>query len=123
MGVTRATIGTVQAVQVHGRVKADGCSSSHQPGMQAKTVAAALEIHPFMLSKWRKDVHDGILRRRAVKAPPPGPARQIAQLQALEQRYAELQQEHELSKKAIQLCSAQRAKRSPSSTRTARSSA
>ena len=63
---------------------------SHQPGMQVKTVAAALEIHHFMLSKWRKDVRDGILRGRAVKAPPPGPARAIAQRQALEQRYAEL---------------------------------
>ncbi len=26
--------------------------------MQVQTVAAALEIHPFMLSKWRKDVKD-----------------------------------------------------------------
>ena len=39
---------------------------SHQPVMQVKTVAAALEIHPFMLSKWRKDVRDGIIRGRAV---------------------------------------------------------
>ncbi len=31
---------------------------SQQPGMQVQTVAAALEIHPFMLSKWRKDVKD-----------------------------------------------------------------
>lgn len=31
-----------------------------------------------------------------MKAPPPGPAREIAQLRALEQRYAELQEEHEL---------------------------
>lgn len=91
--------------------------------MQVKTVAAALAIHPFMLSKWRKDVREGIIRGRAVKAPPPGPAREIAQLQALEQRYAELQQEHELLKNAIRCCSAQRAKRSPASTRTARSAA
>lgn len=91
--------------------------------MQVETVAAALEIHPFMLSKWRKDVRDGIIRGRAVKAPPPGPAREIAQLQALEQRYAELQQEHDRLKKAIRFYSAQRAKRSPSSTRTPRSSA
>jgi transposase len=95
---------------------------SHQPGMQVKTVAAALEIHPFMLSKWRKDVRDGIIRGRAVKAPPPGPAREIAQLQILEQRYAELQQEHALLKKAIRFCSAQRVRRSPSLTRTARTS-
>ena len=54
---------------------------SQQPGLQVKTVAAALTIHPFMLSKWRKDARDGRLRGRARKAPPPGPAREIAQLQ------------------------------------------
>ena len=48
---------------------------SQQPGLQVKTVAAALEIHPFMLSKWRKDARDGRLGGRARKAPPPGPAR------------------------------------------------
>jgi len=37
---------------------------SQQPGIQVQTVAAALEIHPFMLSKWRKDARDGRLRGR-----------------------------------------------------------
>jgi transposase len=32
---------------------------SQQPGIQVQTVATALEIHPFMLSKWRKDVKEG----------------------------------------------------------------
>jgi transposase len=72
---------------------------SQQPGIQVQTVAAALEIHPFMLSKWRKEVKDGRLRGRAPKPPPPGPAREIAQLQALERKYAELQEEHDLLKK------------------------
>ena len=93
---------------------------SQQRGVQVKTVAAALEIHPFMLSKWRKDARDGRLRGKARKAPPRGPAREIAQLQALERKYAELQEEHELLKKAIRFCSARRATRSPSSTRSGR---
>ena len=96
---------------------------SQQPGIQVKTVAGALEIHPFMLSKWRKDLRDGRLRGRAPKAPPPGPAREIAQLQALEKAYALLQEEHALLKKAIRFCSARRAMRSPSSARSARASA
>jgi transposase len=96
---------------------------SQQPGIQVKTVAAALAIHPFMLSKWRKDARDGRLRGRAPKAPPPGPAREIAQLQALEKAYALLQAEHELLKKAIRFCSARKATRSPSSTRSGRDSA
>jgi transposase len=95
---------------------------SQQPGMLVKTVATALEIHPFMLSKWRKDARDGRLRGRAPKAPPPGPAREIAQLRALEQAHALLQEEHDLLKKAIRFCSARKATRSPSSTRSGRDS-
>ena len=96
---------------------------SQQPGLQVKTVAAALEIHPFMLSKWRKDVREGLIRGRASKAPPPGPAREIAQLQALEKAHALLQEEHELLKRSVRFCSARKATRSPSSTRSARDSA
>ena len=94
---------------------------SQQPGMQVQTVAAALEIHPFMLSKWRKDVKDGRLRGRPPKAPPPGPAREIAQLQALERKYAELREEHDLLKKAIRFWSARKANASPSLTISSRS--
>jgi transposase len=94
---------------------------SQRPGLQVKSVAAALTIHPFMLSKWRKDAREGRLGGRAPKAPPPGPAREIAQLQALEKAHALLKEEHELLKKAIRFCSARKATRSPSSTRNARS--
>ena len=89
---------------------------SQQPGIQVQTVAAALEIHPYMLSKWRKDVKDGRLRGRPPKAPPAGPAREIAQLQTLERKYAELKEEHDLLKKAIRFWSARKARSSPSST-------
>jgi transposase-like protein len=52
-----------------------------------------------MLSKWRKDVRDGTLRGRLPKSAPDGPAREIAQLQALEKKHALLQEEHDLLKK------------------------
>lgn len=81
---------------------------SQQPGIEVKTVAAALEIHPFMLSKWRKDVRDGTLRGSVRPAPPPGPAREIAQLHALNHEYARLKEEHDLLKTAIRFCSARR---------------
>ena len=96
---------------------------SQQPGIQVKTVAAALEIHPFMLSKWRKDARDGKLRGKVRKAPAAGPAREIARLEALEREYAILKEEHELLKKAIRFCSARRGKSSPSSMRNAHTSA
>jgi transposase len=88
---------------------------SQQPGIHVKTVAAALEIHPFMLSKWRKDVRDGVLRGTAKPPPAAGPRRELKQLQALEAKYAQLQQEHDLLKKAIRFCSARRQNASPSS--------
>ena len=96
---------------------------SNRPGLQVKSVAAALAIHPFMLSKWRKDARDGRLVGRVRKAPPPARTREIARLHALEKAHALLKEEHELLKKAIRFCSARKATRSPSSTRNARSSA
>jgi len=35
---------------------------SHQDGIQVKQVAAGLDIHPFMLSRWRKEYRDGKLQ-------------------------------------------------------------
>lgn len=90
---------------------------SQVSGLQVQAVATALGIHPFMLSKWRKDVRDGMLRGRLPKAAPPGPAREIAQLQALERKHALLQEEHDLLKKAIRFCASRRRTPSGSSTR------
>ena len=47
---------------------------SQLKGVEVQAVADALEIHPFMLSRWRKEARDGVLRGRvsvpkAVKAP------------------------------------------------------
>ncbi|HSL69122.1 MAG TPA: transposase [Longimicrobiales bacterium] len=89
---------------------------SRQPGMQVQAVAAALDIHPFMLSRWRKAVRDGRLRGRAIRSAPVPPAREIARLQRLERAHALLQEEHALLKKAIRFCSARRPTRSGSST-------
>ena len=40
-------------------------------GVRVQDVADALEIHPFMLSKWRKDLRDGRLRGRSRPVVPP----------------------------------------------------
>src|SRR6478672_6235267 len=88
---------------------------SHEPGIQVQTVAAALAIHPFMLSKWRKDAREGRLRGAAPTAPTATQTRELARLQALEREYALLQEEHDLLKKAIRFCSARKATSSRSS--------
>jgi transposase len=83
---------------------------SQLKGVEMQAVAAALEIHPFMLSKWRKEARDGVLRGRvsvspAVKTPP---AREVKRLQALQRAHALLQEEHALLKKLIRFTSARK---------------
>ncbi len=88
---------------------------SEQPGIQVQAVAAALDIHPFMLSKWRKQVRDGVLRGKGRDLTVP-PLREIQRLQELERAHLLLQEEHALLKKAIRFCSAERKTSSRSST-------
>jgi transposase len=86
-------------------------------GVEVQTVAHALDIHPFMLSRWRREVREGVVkgRRRRVDMPSRS-AREIRQLQALKREHAMLKAEHELLKKAIRFSSARRRRSSSSST-------
>ena len=84
---------------------------SSTPGVQVQTVAASLDIHPFMLSKWRKEWRDGTLRGANRPAPAPPPARELRRLATLEREHAMLQEEHDLLKKAIRFCSVRPAMR------------
>ena len=90
---------------------------SLHPEIQTQDVAHALDIHPFMLSRWRKQARDGVLRGKrvaVVRLPPP---REIRRLQALERAHALLQEEHALLKKAIRFWAARKLTSSRSSTR------
>ena len=40
---------------------------SSLPGVLIQDVAAALDIHPFMLSLWRKEVRDGVIVAKSAK--------------------------------------------------------
>jgi transposase len=44
---------------------------SQRSGIQVQAVAEALDIHPFMLSRWRKEFREGRLRGRAAVTPKP----------------------------------------------------
>ena len=89
---------------------------SQLEGVEVQAVADALDIHPFMLSRWRKEMRDGQLRGTGGEAPvKPPKVRELKRLQALERAHALLQQEHELLKKAIRFCSARKRTSSPSS--------
>ena len=88
---------------------------SGMPGVQVQTVADALDIHPFMLSRWRKEAREGILKGRARRGVVEGRrAREIKRLQTLEREHAMLREEHQLLKKAIRFCSERRRRSSRS---------
>lgn len=97
-----------------------------QPEIQTQDVAKALDIHPFMLSKWKKDYREGRLKPaakdaglsvpKALRVPKVDPEKralkkQVKQLEAkvaarrevraLEKKLAALEVEHDLLKKAI----------------------
>lgn len=95
---------------------------SQVKGVEVQAVADALEIHPFMLSRWRKEARDGVLRGRAsvpktLKVPP---AREMKRFQALQRAHTLLREEHALLKKLIRFTSARKRTPSRSSTRNAR---
>jgi transposase len=90
-------------------------------------VAHALDIHPFMLSKWKKDYRQGklkVLRAPKADAEKRSLKRQVKQLEAkvqarrevraLEKKLAALEVEHDLLKKAIRF-NIERRRRSSSS--------
>ena len=115
-------VGPVKVRRYSLEFKLKAVKLSQLKGVEVQAVADALEIHPFMLSRWRKEARDGVLRGRvsiskAVKAPP---ARDIKRLQSLQRAHALLQEEHALLKKLIRFTSARKATSSRSSNTSAR---
>ena len=95
------------------RFKATAVRLSSLPGVRIKDVAAALDIHPFMLSLWRKQVRDGVIVAKSAKRDVKTKA-ELKRLKELEREYKVLKEEHELLEKAIRFASEQRKKSSSS---------
>ena len=47
--------------------KATAVRLSELPGVEVQDVAASLYIHPFMLSRWRKQAREGLIVTKDVK--------------------------------------------------------
>lgn len=97
--------------------KATAVKLSSLPGVLIKDVAAALDIHPFMLSLWRKEVREGVIVAKSAKLDVQTKA-ELKRLRDLERRYKVLKEEHELLKKAIRFASDRKRKSSSSSRQT-----
>lgn len=79
-------------------------------GTQIQEVANALDIHPFMLSRWRKEYREGkyVADRRVKKVVDDETVSKLEKLKALEQENAKLRVENDLLKKAIRFSSEKR---------------
>ncbi len=79
--------------------KATAVRMSGLSGVLIKDVAEALDIHPFMLSLWRKQVREGVIKAKAAALDVRAVA-ELRRLREIEQRYRLLREEHELPKKS-----------------------
>jgi transposase len=89
---------------------------SELPGVLIKDVAESLAIHPFMLSRWRKQVREGTLVTKRKPPADPKIAAELKAYKALQKKHKRLEQEHALLKEFIAWSSEERAKSSGSST-------
>ncbi len=95
--------------------KATAVKLSQLPGIAIKDVADSLYIHPFMLSRWRKDAREGRIVTKGVDVNK-DVAAELKALRRIKKDYERLKLEHELLKKAIAFTSERKATSSRSST-------
>ena len=101
--------------------KASAVRLSEEPGVAVQDVARSLSIHPFRLSRWRKQAREGLIEMKGVLVDG-GVVAELAELRRVKKEYERLKVEHELLKKAIEFTSTRRETSSPSSKRMRRNS-
>lgn len=100
--------------------KATAVRLSGLPGVATQDVAASLAIHPFMLSRWRKQACEGLIVTKGV-AVDKDVAAELKELRRVKKAYEQLQLEQALLKKAIAFTSARKTTSLPSSSSSRRS--
>jgi transposase len=95
--------------------KATAVKLSELPGVAIKDVAESLYIHPFMLSRWRKQVREGRIMTKGIEVNK-DVAAELKELRRMKMDYERLKLEHDLLKKAIEFTSKRKATSSHSST-------
>jgi len=94
--------------------KATAVRLSQMPGVAVQDVAQSLYIHPFMLSRWRKQAREGTIVTKGVAVDKEVQA-ELKELRRVKKAYEQLRLEHDLLKKAIAFTSELKAKSLPSS--------
>ena len=94
--------------------KATAVRLSSLSGVLVQDVAASLYIHPFMLSRWRKQAREGEIMTKGVTVDAAVSA-ELKELRRVKKAYEQLKIEHDVLKKAIAFTSARKANALPSS--------
>jgi len=94
--------------------KATAVKLSSMPGVRVGDVAESLCIHPFMLSRWRKQSREGEIVTKGVEVDK-AVAAELKELRQIKRDYERVKVEHDLLKKAIGFTSARRRRSLPSS--------
>ena len=86
--------------------KAEAVRLASIPSVLVQDVAASLDIHPFMLSRWKKQCREGIIMANP-KLPTPElvSEAELLRLREVDKAYAQLKLEHDLLKKVIKFTS------------------
>jgi transposase len=92
--------------------KATAVKLANMKGVLKQDVAESLDIHPFMLSRWIKEVREGKIVAKGKKIElDTETVTELKRLKKLEKAHERLKLEHELLKKAIRFCSEQKQKK------------
>jgi transposase len=94
--------------------KATAVRLSGLSGVAVQDVAASLYIHPFMLSRWRKQAREGAIVTKGIDIDKETAA-ELKALRKMKRDYERLKLEHDILKKAIEFTSKRKAISSPSS--------
>ena len=100
--------------------KATAVRLSQLRGVAVQEVADSLYIHPFMLSRWRKEAREGLIVTKGVQVEK-DVAAELKELRKVKRDYERLKMEHELLKKAIEFTSKRKQTSLPSSSTAKRS--
>lgn len=81
--------------------KCNAVRLSNHPNIQTKDVAEVLKIHPFMLSRWKKEFREGVFVNKSNENSATARLEKANQrIKQLEKQLARVQVENDLSKKA-----------------------
>ena len=81
--------------------KAKAVQLTYLDGVQIKQVAETLDLHPFMLSRWRKEYREGkiVADKRQKVTSLKKETKEVNKVKALEKEVSRLKQENSLLKK------------------------